>query len=315
MDLIVDCISRVRFFKSLQFRLVGGDCSQPVLNPINGQNKGSPAVHPCHFSGYHRGWTSSPRELIWLSRAPKFHPFFESQAEGLGDPFPGEDAEGKPVYNKQLVPYWRIMAYVYGRVTLLDLSGVRVQTHAGRMIIYSFQLIVIVNLEIVWQVWSTLLIDTFSGCAGQSHTNADFPHARHSGPWQKLRKTEVFPVSSISELRDRARKTSTKGEGVQFICEPWIWHDTTNANYLNRSIKSSVQFLMSSGLLRNTIFRNGGWETGSSALLFSAPPQGKFSEVSGKKIYSVGWTFFWRKSGTYRKTWIRSPPVIEARPK
>lgn len=40
--------------------------------------------------------------------------------------------------------FWKCFLYVYGRVTLLDLSGMRLHTTSGRVIIYGFQLLALV---------------------------------------------------------------------------------------------------------------------------------------------------------------------------
>ncbi|GAV00156.1 hypothetical protein RvY_11044 [Ramazzottius varieornatus] len=56
-------------------------------------------------------------------------------AENLGDPWLDD------LYNGQQIMFWKCFLYVYGRVTLLDLSGMRLHTTSGRVIIYSFQLL------------------------------------------------------------------------------------------------------------------------------------------------------------------------------
>ncbi|XP_055331466.1 calcium-activated potassium channel slowpoke-like isoform X2 [Paramacrobiotus metropolitanus] len=61
-------------------------------------------------------------------------------AENLGDPWIYAP-DGTPLYNGQNVVYWRCFLFIYGRITWLDLSGIRVLTHTGRIIVYAFQLI------------------------------------------------------------------------------------------------------------------------------------------------------------------------------
>ncbi|GAV00740.1 hypothetical protein RvY_11543-3 [Ramazzottius varieornatus] len=58
--------------------------------------------------------------------------------ENMGDPW--LLATSGP-YNGQLISFWRCFLYLYGRVTLLDLSGMRIQTMLGRIIIYGFQIL------------------------------------------------------------------------------------------------------------------------------------------------------------------------------
>ncbi|OQV21010.1 Calcium-activated potassium channel slowpoke [Hypsibius exemplaris] len=58
--------------------------------------------------------------------------------ENVGDFYPLVD-EG--VYDGQQVSFWRCFLYLYGKVTLIDLSGIRVMTMLGKLIIYAFQLV------------------------------------------------------------------------------------------------------------------------------------------------------------------------------
>ncbi|XP_055331625.1 calcium-activated potassium channel slo-1-like [Paramacrobiotus metropolitanus] len=58
--------------------------------------------------------------------------------ENMGDPWPFAN---KGTYNGQSISFWRCYLYLYGRVTLLDLSGMRIRTMLGRIIIYFFQIL------------------------------------------------------------------------------------------------------------------------------------------------------------------------------
>ncbi|OQV15848.1 Calcium-activated potassium channel subunit alpha-1 [Hypsibius exemplaris] len=60
--------------------------------------------------------------------------------ENMGDPWLAEP-DGTPLYNGQSIAFWRCFFYVYGRITLLDLSGMRMHTMMGRVIIYGFQIL------------------------------------------------------------------------------------------------------------------------------------------------------------------------------
>ncbi|OQV15891.1 Calcium-activated potassium channel subunit alpha-1 [Hypsibius exemplaris] len=58
--------------------------------------------------------------------------------ENMGDPWV---LGSNRFYNGQLISFWRCFLYLYGRVTLLDLSGMRIHTMLGRIIIYGFQIL------------------------------------------------------------------------------------------------------------------------------------------------------------------------------
>ncbi|XP_055332733.1 calcium-activated potassium channel slowpoke-like [Paramacrobiotus metropolitanus] len=58
--------------------------------------------------------------------------------ENQGDFYP---LVPKGSFDGQQVSFWRCFLYLYGKVTLIDLSGIRVQTKLGKLIIYAFQLI------------------------------------------------------------------------------------------------------------------------------------------------------------------------------
>ncbi|XP_055331309.1 calcium-activated potassium channel slo-1-like isoform X2 [Paramacrobiotus metropolitanus] len=61
-------------------------------------------------------------------------------AENMGDPWL-YDVDNVPLYNGQAIVFFRCFLYVYGRITLLDLSGMRMYTMLGRVIIYIFQIL------------------------------------------------------------------------------------------------------------------------------------------------------------------------------
>ena len=62
----------------------------------------------------------------------------------MGDPWLTEP-DGTPLFNGQSITFWRCFFYVYGRITLLDLSGMRMHTMCGRVIIYGFQILALVR--------------------------------------------------------------------------------------------------------------------------------------------------------------------------
>lgn len=72
-----------------------------------------------------------------------------SQVENSGDFYP---LVPRGTFNGQVVSYWRCFLYLYGKVTLIDLSGIRIQTRLGKLIIYAFQLIALVwySAGFVW---------------------------------------------------------------------------------------------------------------------------------------------------------------------
>lgn len=62
----------------------------------------------------------------------------------MGDPWM-YDVDGISLYNGQSIVFYRCFLYVYGRITLLDLSGMRMHTMLGRVIIYGFQILALVS--------------------------------------------------------------------------------------------------------------------------------------------------------------------------
>ncbi|GAU89408.1 hypothetical protein RvY_01959 [Ramazzottius varieornatus] len=61
-------------------------------------------------------------------------------AENIGDPLLYAP-DGEDLYNGQPTGFWKCFLYIYGRVSMLDLSYMQVRTATGRIIIYSFQLL------------------------------------------------------------------------------------------------------------------------------------------------------------------------------
>lgn len=116
---------RVFFLPRLQLSLDRGHSFQSRLISQDQFRETRKSGFSCCFTSNDCRWLSPPCKR-YKPNCPLGHlHIFDLQVENMGDPWL---LANQGSYNGQAISFWRCYLYLYGRVTLLDLSGMRVQT-------------------------------------------------------------------------------------------------------------------------------------------------------------------------------------------